>query len=109
MKTLVYLFCCSLFLFSCIDYSFPDPIDNTANPPIVDNNSNPYLFDFSKDIDLIIYNQMSVPYRNDNYSYSFKKWDKHDGCEFVYETNRYLKFENGVLIEEKTIDNTPKG
>jgi hypothetical protein len=32
----------------------------------------------------------------------------HIGYESLYETNIYLKFENGVLIEEKTVDNTPK-
>jgi len=32
----------------------------------------------------------------------------HIGYESVYETNIYLKFENGILIEEKTVKNTPK-
>jgi len=32
----------------------------------------------------------------------------HMGYESVYETNIYLKFENGILIEEKKVDNTPK-
>jgi hypothetical protein len=32
----------------------------------------------------------------------------HMGYESIYETNIYLKFENGVLIEEKTVDNTLK-
>ena len=32
----------------------------------------------------------------------------HMGYESIYETNVYLKFENGILIEEKTVDNTPK-
>jgi len=30
------------------------------------------------------------------------------GYESIYETNIYLKFENGILIEEKTVDNTLK-
>lgn len=30
------------------------------------------------------------------------------GYESIYETNIYLKFENGILIEEKTVENTPK-
>ena len=32
----------------------------------------------------------------------------HMGYESVYETNIYLKFENGVLKEEKIVNNTPK-
>ena len=32
----------------------------------------------------------------------------HMGYESIYETNIFLKFENGILIEEKTVDNTPK-
>ena len=32
----------------------------------------------------------------------------HMGYESIYETNIYLKFENGVMIEEKTIKNTLK-
>lgn len=32
----------------------------------------------------------------------------HMGYESTYETNIYLKFENGILIEEKTTNNTPK-
>jgi len=32
----------------------------------------------------------------------------HMGYESLFETNIYLKFENGILIEEKTIKNTPK-
>jgi len=32
----------------------------------------------------------------------------HMGYESLFETNIYLKFENGILIEEKTIKNSPK-
>jgi hypothetical protein len=32
----------------------------------------------------------------------------HDGYESVYQTDIFLKFENGVLIDEKTINNTSK-
>lgn len=32
----------------------------------------------------------------------------HMGYESIYETNIYLKFENGILKEEKIVDNTPK-
>lgn len=32
----------------------------------------------------------------------------HMGYESIYETNIYMKFENGILIDEKTVKNIPK-
>lgn len=32
----------------------------------------------------------------------------HAGYESIYETNIYLKFENGILIEEKSVNNKTK-
>ena len=32
----------------------------------------------------------------------------HDGYESIYETDMFLKFENGILIEEKIVNNTTK-